>query len=72
MQSSRIGAHPPHGAAGAAGQKPAEESGGLLGGLTSGLTGGVTGALGNLTGAAGGAAGGLLSTGKGLFKKFGF
>ena len=73
---------------GAAGVRPGaqpaqpEAPTGLLGGLTSGLTSGisgltggasgVTGKLGDIGGSAAGAAGGLLTSGKGLFKKFGF
>lgn len=60
-------------------QQQQQEEGGLLGGLTSGLSGliggaasGVSGKLGDAAGAAAGAGGGLLSSGKGLFKKFGF
>ncbi len=67
----------------AAGAKTGQEEGGLLGAVTGGLTqgisglagggvSGITGKLGDLAGTASSAGGGLLSSGKGLFKKFGF
>ena len=66
---------------GAKGQQAGHEGeGGLLGAVAGGLSsltggGGVTGMagkLGDLAGSATSAGGGLLSSGKGLFKKFGF
>ena len=69
------------------GQEEGGLLGAMTGGLTQGLSGltggsstggvggvaaGLTGKLGDLAGSATSAGGGLLSSGKGLFKKFGF